>query len=90
METRKIKHKNMKPKKVKTKRGRKQDKALVSKQPHELKRVAKNTKKPLKEVRAAQKKTRSRKKLTAALTQTQSSATTKQFSHDSSKREKIG
>ena len=74
----------------KKKKSRKMERKLVSKEPHELKRVAKNTKKPLKEVRAAQKKTRSRKKLTAALTQTQSSATTKQFSHDSSKREKIG
>lgn len=59
------------PKKVKpkTKRGRKQDAKLVAgKQAHEVKAVAKKTKKPAKKVRAAVKKVGpSRKKVEAEL-----------------------
>lgn len=67
---------------VKKKKTTKMEKRLVSKEPHELKYVAKKTKKPLKAVKAAQKKTRSRKKITEALTKTTSSATSKTINHD--------
>jgi hypothetical protein len=59
----------MATKKSQTKRGRKQDRNLVAAtQPHEVKRVAKKTKKPAKAVRAAVKKVgHSRKKVEAEL-----------------------
>ena len=51
----------MATKTTKKKKSKKMDRLLVSKQKHEIKTVAKKTKKPQKEVRAAQKQTRSRK-----------------------------
>lgn len=75
----------MPAKKTKKKKSRKMDRKLLSNQPHEIKHMAKKTKKKASEVRAAKKKVgRSSKAVVKELTETQSSATSKTFTNDSS------